>query len=488
MRQLLAESLLIALLGAGLGIGLAFAGVAALGSLTPEGMARFHEVHVDHRVLLFTLGVSLLTGIAVGIAPALKAPAAVAVGIREGGRNAGDGRGRNRLRNALVVAEFALALGVLIGAGLLVSSLVRLQNVELGTTRDDVLVVRIALPASHYAEESSVGTFFDALIERVERLPGVGAAAVSMAVPPRRLVMTNPFTPEGRVYGAQDEPPVVQELLVSPAYFDVFGIPIGSGRAFSAADRDGAPLVAIVNAALAQQYFPGQDPVGRWLQLGSPSPDAPRWTIVGVAPDVHYSGLEHGDEPTVYVSYAQNLWWRSMYLVLRTSGDPLALVPSIRAQVAVLDPNVPLREVRTMDQLLEEAVAQPRFRTLLLGAFAGIALLLAAAGIYGVMSYTVNQRRREMSIRLALGARPSEIIRLVVGRGMVLAGVGVLLGLVVAASLSRLMQSMLFEVGALDVPTFAAAATFLALVALSACCIPAIRAGRVEAAAALRSE
>ena len=488
IRQLLTESMLVALAGAALGILIAYAGVAAFSALTPVDLARVHEVRVDYRVLLFTLGVSLLAGFAVGIAPALRAPRALAAGIREGGRSGAEGHERASLRGALVVVEFALALGVLIGAGLLATSLARLQRVDAGTAREGILSVRIALPEAQYSESADVARFYDGLVERMQRMPGVQAAAVSMAVPPHRLVMTNPFTPEGRIYGPQDAIPLTEMQLVSPRYFEALGIPLTRGRTFGPEDRDGAPLVAIVNRTMVDRHYGGRDPIGRLLDLGNPSPDGPRWTIVGVVPDVRYAGLDVPPEPTVYMPYAQNLWWRSMYLIVRAAGDPLTHVPAVRQAVAELDPNVPLREVRTMEQLLQESVAAPRFRTMLLGAFAIIALILAAAGIYGVMSYTVDQRRREISVRLALGARPSEIVRLVVGRGMLLAGVGVILGLAGAAALSTVLQTLLFDIDAIDARTYAAAASFLALIALLACVIPAMRAGGVEAASALRSD
>ena len=487
VRQLLAESLLITILGAAAGLGLAYVAVAALNAMEPAGLARLNEVRLDLRVLLFTVAVSVVTGVLVGIAPALRAPSTLA--IREGGRGGSDGPARSRLRSTLVVTEFALALGVLIGAGLLVSSLLRLQRVDPGAAREGVLAVRVALPETSYRDEASIGAFFDGLVERAKAIPGVRAAAISMAVPPHRLVMSNPFTPEGAVYNAREAPPVADYLLVGPDYFATLDIPIIRGREFAPADRDGAPLVAIINTTMAEQYYPGVDPIGRWIQLGDPDPESPRWTIVGIVADVHYRGLELEPEPTAYVPFAQNLWWPSMYLVVRTAtADAAAVLPAIRAVVADLDPDIPLRDEYTMAELIDEAVAAPRFRALLLASFAGIAVILAAAGIYGVMSYTVSRRRHEMSVRLALGARPGGIVRLVVRNGMGLAAVGVVLGLGAAAALSRVMQGMLFGVAPLDIATFAAAAAVLTFVALLACIIPALRAARLDSAAALRTD
>lgn len=488
MRQLLTESILISLLGAIGGLVLAYAGVAVLGSFTPGHLPRFHEITVERRVLLFTAVVALLTGALVGLAPALRVPRSVAGRMGGGGRGGTEGRERARMRGVLVVAEFALALTLLIGAGLLVNSLMRLQEVDPGAQTHGVLTVRLSLPQARYPEDASVAGFYDQLVERVQRIPGVRAAAVSMGVPPNRLMMTNPFTPEGRTYGAQETPPRAEQLLVSPGYFDALRIPILRGRAFAAMDRDDAPRVTIINESMARRYFPGRDPLGRWIQLGDPNPEATRWVIVGIVPDVSYDGLHVSGEPTVYVPYAQNLWWRSMYLIVRTTGEPLAIVPAVRSEVATLDPQVPLREVRTVDALMREAVAEPRFRTLLLGGFAAIALLLATAGIYGVMSYSANQRRRETGIRLALGARPADIVRLLVGQGMRLAAFGVMLGLLGAVAVSGALRSMLFGVGALDPATFAGAAGVLAVVGLLACYVPAARASRADAAMALRTE
>jgi len=309
-----------------------------------------------------------------------------------------------------------------------------------------------------------------------------------MAVPPHRLVMTNPYTQEGKTYATGESAPLAEELLVSPDYFVTLDIPLRRGRAFTAADRGGAPRVAIINETLARGAFPVQDPVGRWLQTGDPDPDSDKLTIVGVVPDVKYDGLGSRPEPTIYVPYKQHLWWRSMYLIMRTTGDPLSHAAAVRSAVFSVDPQIPLQEVRTMERLISESVAEPRYRALLLSAFGALALILASAGIYGVMSYTVNQRRKETGVRLALGATSGDVMRLVVRDGMRLAIIGVACGIVLALISTRVLSSMLFDVSPLDPLTFASMAVFLTAVGLAACMIPARRASRTDPMTAIRAD
>ena len=490
-QQLVTESVLVALVGGALGLVLAVWGVRLLGALTSVNLPRLHEVSLDGTVLLFTAGTALATGLLIGIAPALQVPHHnLDTQLREGGRSGAVSAERRRLRAALVVAEFAIAVTVLIGAGLAVNSLLHLQRVDpgpgVGAAR--ILAVRLTIPEARYPQPEQAEAFYDEVLRRVTAQPGVQAASVTMALPPNRLVMTNPFTPEGKVYASGESAPLAEELLVGPSYFAAFGIPVRRGRAFTDADREGAPPVAIVNETLARRFFPGRDAVGRWLQTGDPDPDATKLTIVGVVPDVKYAGLDAPPEPTIYVAYKQNRWWRSMYLVVRAAGDPLAQLPAVRAAVSAADPQVPLRDVLTMDQLLVESVAQPRFRAALLSGFGLVALLLASAGIYGVMTYTVNQRRRETGVRLALGAPRGDIVRMMIGHGMRLAAAGVALGVGLALLLTRLITGVLFEVSPVDPATFALAALFLVSVGRVACALPAHRASRTDPMVALRGE
>ena len=487
-RQLLTESLLVAALGSALGVLLGAAGVRVAARLLPGDLPRVEEIALDGTVLAVALGVMLLAGLAIGLAPALQAPhRRLALGLRDGGRAGVSGASR-RLREALVVAEFALALTVLVGAALCIGSLRALQRVDAGVSADGVLVARLTLPQATFPEEPQVEQYFTQLTERVAQLPGVTAASVGMAVPPNRLVMTNPFTPQGTTFGPNERAPLAEELLVGSDYFRTLGIPLLAGRAFTGADRDGAPPVAIVNETLARRHFPNGDAVGRWLQTGDPDPDATRLTIVGVVPNVKYAGLDADPAPTIYVPYAQNRWWRTMYLVVRGRGDPLALVAPVRAAAAATDPRVPLEDVRTMDRLLFESVAAPRFRAHLLSTFGLVALVLAAAGIYGVVSYGVTQRRRETAVRLALGAQPTDVVRQVVGGGLRLALVGVAVGVPLSLLGTRLLRELLFGVSPLDPTTYAVTAVFLAALGVAACAVPARRATRADPSTVLRAE
>jgi predicted permease len=488
LRQMMAEALLLAVLGGGLGLLLALAGVPALLRVLPADVPRLDEVGVDGVVLAFTAAVALGTGLLVGLMPALQVPReALGAAAREGARTGTDRR-RGLLRSALVVAEIAIALTVLICAGLVGRSLLRLQSVDTGTTVEDALIVRLALPEGRHPDSGQVAALLEELRSRIAALPGVEAVGLGMAVPPHRLVMTNPFTPEGTVHAPGAAPPLAEELLVTPGYFASLGIPLGAGRDFTAADRADAPLVAIVNRTLARRWFPRGEAVGRWLQTGEPHPDADRLTIVGVVGDVKYQGPGSAPEPTIYVPFAQNLWWRNFYLVVGTRGDPYRLAEGVRARVASVDPQVPLQEVTTLAELGRESVAQPRFQALLLGGFALLALLLAAAGVYALMAYSVQQRRRDTGIRLALGARPAEVLRAVLVDGLRLAVPGAALGLAGALLATRLLDGLLFEVGTFDLGTFGSMAAFLTVVTLAACLRPAWRAAGTDPMGELRAE
>jgi putative ABC transport system permease protein len=485
-RQLLAESLLVAAGGAAAGVALAVLGVRVFGGLAPEGARAVEPGVLDARVLAFTAAIAVLSGLAVGLAPVLRLPAGVADRLREGGWGPGS-EARGGVRNALVVGELGLALTVLIGAGLLANSLFRLTAVDPGADARGVVVTRIALPEARYADDRRTAAYFDEARRRLAALPGAVSAAVSMAVPPDRLVMTNPITPEGRVYRPGERVPAVPELLVTPGYFETFGIPLLAGRAFSEDDRDGAPLVAVVDETLARRFY-GGEALGRWIQTGQPSPDSPRLTIVGVVGDVKYDGLGAAPEPTLYVPYAQHLWWKTMYASVRGPGDGTALVRSAHSALAGIDPLVPVAEPATFEAMLSESVAEPRFRTALLGAFALVALLLTCAGVYGVMSYTVVQRRREAALRLALGATPTSVLRGVLRDGLRLGVAGVALGTAGAALATRAAESLLFEVGATDPATFAVMAALLLAVLVLACSLPAWRAARTDPLVVLRGE
>jgi putative ABC transport system permease protein len=488
IRQLLTESLLIASLGGVLGLAIAYIGTDFLAAAMPGGMPHLRDIRIDRWVLFFTAAIALLTGLAIGLVPALHLTSdRPGVELGEGTRGGSHGTRHRRFASTLIVSEFALALTVLVSAGLAVSSLIRLQRVDVGVRKDGLLVVRVTIPSARYQEPEKVDAFFDDAMQRVRGLPGVTNVAVSMAVPPDRLVMRNPFTPQGKVFASNESAPVTEWILVSPDYFTTLGIPVLRGRAFTEADRGWPPNVAIVNETFARQAFPGADALGKWVQSGDPDPTGDKLTIVGIVPDVKYQGVNVPQEPTLYVPYKQALWWRSMYLIVGATGDPLAQAQGVRAVINRIDPLIAIRETRTMERLMSESVEEPRYLALLLSTFALLGLILAGAGIYGVLSYNVSQRMRETGIRLALGATSREVMGLVIRDGMRLAILGVVIGIGIALATTRLLTSILYEVSPLDPTTFAVTALFLILVGLLACAIPARRASRTDPMVAIRA-
>ena len=486
-RQLITESLVLALLGGTVGVLLAFLGVDLLVATAPENIARLGDVRVDGGVLATAGVITLLTGLGIGLLPAFSIRPEQLGAQTRGGRGQIGGE-RGWLRTTLVAGEIALALTVLVGAGLAVNSLVRMQRVDAGIGQTNVFVGRLDAPEARYREAEALLAFYDDVMRRVATIPGVTSTAVSMAVPPHRLGMTNPYTPQGVVYGPGESAPVAQELMVSPDYFAALGIPILRGRAFAASDDGRTPDVAIVDETMANRHY-GGDAVGKWIQTGDPDPDAERIQIVGVVPDVKYQGLDAEPQPTIYVPYAQNLWWRRMYLVANVPmGDPVRIAADVRAALAAVDPLVPLEEATTMETLLSQSVSTPRYRAGLLGAFALIALVLAAAGIYGVMSYDVTQRRREIGVRLALGATGPGILVLVVRNGLRIAAIGALFGLALSVASARVMRSVVFDVSVTDPVTYGVTTAALLLVAMAACLVPAWRASRTDPVTTIRAE
>ena len=486
-RQLVTESLVLAALGGALGVLFAFVGADLLVATAPEYIQRLGDARVDTGVLAAAGVITLLTGLAIGLLPALSVRPELLAAQTRGGRGQ-IGTGRGWVRNALVAGEIALALTVLVGAGLAVNSLVRMQRVDAGIGRTNVFVGRLDAPEARHRGAEALLAFYDDVMRRVATIPGVTNTAVSMAVPPHRLVMTNPYTPQGTVYGPGESAPVAQQLLVSPDYFATLGIRLLRGRVFTASDDDSAVDVAIVDETMANRHY-GGDAVGRWIQTGDPDPASTRIQIVGVVADVKYAGLDAEPAPTIYVPYAQHPWWRRMYLVANVAtGDPLRIVPDVRAAVAAVDPLVPLEEARSMDMLLSQSVAAPRYRAGLLGAFAILALVLAAAGIYGVMSYDVTQRRREIGVRLALGATAPSILVLVVRSGLRIAAIGALAGLAMSIAGARVMRSVVFDVSVTDPTTYVVTTVALLVVAVAACLVPARRASRTDPMTTIRSE
>ncbi|HZR24533.1 MAG TPA: ABC transporter permease [Vicinamibacterales bacterium] len=485
-RQLITESLVLALVAGAVGLVTAAWGTRALLAITPNNLPRINEVHMNVGVFAFALTIATVCGVLFGLAPAFRASATPLVEtLKDAGRGTAGTRHR-RVQRVLVVAEIALALMLSIGAGLMIRSFAALERVNPGFDSTHVLTFRLYLPRSSGYDGPKTRAFFTTLVQRLESLPGVRSAALTVSLPPHLLQMTDTFTVEGQVVPPNHSAPLGPLLFVTEKYFTTLGTPLLRGRFFAERDDQGAPLVAIINDTLAKKYFPNVDPVGRQIKVGGPErPDNPWMTVVGVVGDIKYDGLQTPVDPTFYLPFRQNAS-RDEFAVVRTSGDPTSIAASARSIVASLDPNIPVVDVKTMDQLMTESVAPPRFRTLLVTIFASIGLLLAAIGIYGVMAYTVVERTQEIGVRLALGASASDMVRLVLGESLTLAIVGVAIGTVGAIATTRLMASLLFGVAPTDAVTFATVAATLVATALVASWIPVRRATRVDPMVALR--
>ena len=493
ISQLLTESLVLAVFGGLLGLAVAYGGVRAILALSPDVLPRMEEITVDGRVLAFTALIAVMTGIVFGLVPAMRSSGLPAgPSLREGGRTATSGRSARRLHGVLVVAEFSLALVVLTGAGLLIRTLSQLQSVNPGFNSSHIVTALLTLPQARYANAPQVTSFYEQLLARVQNTPGVEAASMTMSLPPNLLELTNPFHIEGKPDAPGQPAPAVGEIPVGTDYFATLGIPLFRGRLFSDQDRSPGTHVLVINENMARRYFPDQDPVGARVQTGEYDPKGELSTIVGVVGNVKYEGLGEKDQPTMYVPYFDSGWcpWfaREMYVVVRSASAPQEVVSALQSAVLSLDNQLAIAHVRTMDQLLYESVAGSRFRAVLFGVFAALALALAMIGIYGVMAYAVSQRTHEIGIRMALGARRMNILRTILREGAGLALLGVAIGFVVALALSRTLAGLLFGVQATDPVTFGTVAALLLGVALAACYVPARRAMRVDPMVALRHE
>lgn len=490
-RQSLTESLLLTIAGGVVGALLAMWGVDLLLRLAPEGLPRLSEIRIDGSVLGWTALVSLLTGLIFGFAPAWQSSRLdLNETLKEGGRSATQGASRQRWRNLLVVTELSLAVMLLVGAGLLVKSLWRLQRVDVGVNPERVLTMQLALRGERYAQPEGVErvrAFYARLVEQTQSLPGVRAAAVSNSLPPDDTDFSSDFTIEGRGVEPGQQAPIAYFVRVSPDYFRVLDISLRSGRLFNASDSANAPPVMLINKTLQRQFFPHEEPVGKRINIGTAQ--EPVWNqIVGVVDDVKYNGLADEVQPALYQPTAQAPSW-GMSLILKTDvADPLSVTAAVRTEVRKLDQDLPIAQVSTLDQRLTTASAQPRFRTTLISLFAAVALVLAFVGIYGVISYSVAQRTHEIGIRMALGAQRHDVLKLVIRQGALLAIAGAALGLAGAFALTRLMAGLLFGVTPTDAVTFTYVPLSLILVALLACYIPARRATKVDPLVALRYE
>jgi putative ABC transport system permease protein len=491
IRQLLTESVLLSLIGGALGAALGYVGTTLLVALHPPGVPRVAEVGIDLGVLGLTLGLAVATGVLFGLAPALElSRPQLSRALKEGGRTGTVGRGQQRFRDSLAVTQVAFSVVLLIGALLLVRSFAQLQRVDLGFDRHDALTFRVGVPQGRYPQSRDVIAFFRTLQERVGQLPNVRAVGATRLLPLTGTIGDWSITIDGRAR-VPGENPNGDWQVVTPGYFESMGMKPVRGRSITTDDHESALLVAVINETMAERYWPGVDPVGQRFHLGDR--DQPWIRVVGVARRVRHNAVVEQPRAEMYIPHAQfeaarGQTMRSMTFVVRTKGDPRALVGHIRRTVRALDPNLPVADVRTLKRVADDSLARPRFTTTLLGIFAALALTLATIGIYGVVSLLVTRRRQEIGIRMALGAQRGSILQMVLRRGMVLAGIGLVIGLTGALWLTGALTSLLYGVTRFDPLTFAVAPALLAGVALLACAVPAVRAARVNPVIALREE
>lgn len=484
-RQLLSESMLLAVIGGGVGVLLSYWMVDLLVNFSPQGTPRLDEIGIDWRVLGYTLAVTILTGVLFGTAPVWQLfKADLNQSLRDGGKGLHVARSGRRALSALVVAETALALMLLVGAGLLIKSFIRLQQVDPGFNPRDVLTAVVTLPLANYPERNQIAPFYDQLLERVRALPGVQSAAAISTLPLSGSNADAGFVIEGRPAPQPDQQPVAWVNLVSHDYFRAIGMRLVAGREFNERDNENSPKVVIISEATAQRYFPNENPIGK--RIGNGRPDGWR-EIVGVSADVKHFGLNQDARASMFFSHRQQPS-RGMFIVARTAVAPLSLSSALRGAVAAMDKNLAVSNISPMEEITAQSIGQERFTLLLLGVFSALALLLAVAGIYGVMSYAVAQRTHEIGVRMALGAQTRDVLKVVITQGMALVLAGVGIGLASAFALTRFIRGLLFGVDATDPMTFVGVAALLALVALVACYIPARRATKVDPMIALRTE
>jgi putative ABC transport system permease protein len=488
IRQLLNESLLLGVIGGTAGLFLAYWAIELLIKFNPGNIPRLEEVALDGRVLAFTLAVSVLTGLIFGAVPAFQASKPdLNESLKEGGRSSAGGAGHRRVRSIFVVSEVALALVLLVGAGLMIRSFIKLSQVDPGFNPDNLLTARVLLPGSKYGDNPKRAAFFQQAVERIETIPGVQAAGAISWLPLVGLGSATSFWVDGRPEPPPGEKPVTDVRVITPGFFAAMGIPLIKGRIFDEHDTAQSPRVLIINETLAREFFPDEDPIGKRLIISWDRPALPD-EIIGVVGDVRLTGVDGQVRPAIYWPHARQSSYSAMAFAVRTTSDPLAVAGSFVSEIRAIDPEQPVADIRTMEEVVSTSISRPRFNMLLLGLFAGVALVLSAVGIYGVMAYSVNQRTHEIGIRMALGARSTDVLRLIVGQGMVLALAGVAVGLAGAFFLTGLMASLLFGVTATDPWTFAGISLLLAGVAFLACYIPARRATKVDPMVALRYE
>jgi putative ABC transport system permease protein len=489
MRQLFTESTILALTGGAVGLIIAYWGLTGITKLLPGDFPRLNEIHMDLRVLAFTFAASVLTGILFGLVPALQISRPdVQESIRETGRGVSGNRRQSRFRQALIVVEVAMSVVLLVGAGLLFRSFMRLQSVDTGFNSEKVLTARLTPSGTNYANQSDYDRFYTQVLDKVSAIPGVQDAGVINTLPLDKGPTTG-FRVDGRPITTPDKWPGANYRAVSPNYFRSMGIPVLQGRAYTDRDNQTAPRVMVVNQKVADEEFGGENPIGKRITFGNTDSNRqPVWfEIVGVVANVR--SLELREEPIAELYFASlQDFWPAMSLIVRSTVEPESLSGSVRQVVNEIDKSVPVSSVKTMDHIVSESITQPRFNLFLLGLFSTVAMLLSAAGIYGVTSYSVTQRTHELGIRIALGAQVSDVLKMVLGQGMAVIGVGLIIGLAAAFALVHLLKSFLFGVGEKDPLTFVAITVGLLLVALFACYIPARRATKVDPLEALRYE
>ena len=492
LRQFIAEGLVLSLAGAACGLALAQAGLRVLVTSNVGTIPRSGTVHLDGIVLAFTLLIAVATGVLFGLAPLLHLGShSVGLALRDGGSRTTATTARNRVRRGLAIAEVALAVMLVVGAGLLIRSFWNLMRVDSGFDRAKLTTFNIVLPAQQYADSTRRVAFFDNLDAKLAAIPGVQTVAAMSGLPPMRQVNANDTEFEG-IERTPTSPAqnVDYYQYVTPNYVTTMGIPIVAGRGFTATDVQGAPAVVMVNQTLAKLFYPNSNAIGRRVR----PPGATTWfTIVGILKDVKQGGVDAKTGTELYFSYPQLPAYfgsapRNMNVVVRSSLATATLAPAIRSAVASLDPALPVVRLRSMDDVFSDSVSRPRFLAQLLGIFASVALALAALGTYGVLAYSVTERRREIGIRMALGADRRGVLNMILGQGLALAGAGLVLGMIGAVGLTRLASTLLFGVSPADPLTFASVAGFILCVALAACIIPARRATRVDPLVALRQD
>jgi putative ABC transport system permease protein len=494
VRQLLTESVLVSLAGGALGFLLAWAALGPLLKISADSVPQAFSVGLDRWVLVFTLGVSVVTGLVFGIVPALRtAKLDLRETLNEGSRGSTMGPGQHRLRGSLVALEIALAMLLLVGAGLLLRSFSRLQDIAPGFHADHLLVADVPLSQAMYAKPEQRFEFYDRLVEHAKILPGVHSAAAASFLPVSGGGGLLHFNITGRPPKTPHDYVAAGYRTITPNYFETLGVPLLQGRLIQPADNEKGPAVVVINATMAHAYFAGENPLGKKIQVGAtpdPDPQVPQMEIVGIVGDV-LQGLGLDPKAEMYLPYRQAdqvLPVFQLSVVLRTAGDPMLQASALRSALAEIDPNQPLVRVRTMEDNMAATVAQPRFRTWLICIFAALALMLAAVGIYGVMSYSVTQRTNEIGIRVTLGAQSADVFRIIVGEGFRLALVGVGIGFLAALMLTRVLQSFLYGISAFDPLTFSCVAILLTFVGVAAAFFPARRATRVDPIVALRYE